>query len=200
NRVMNFGYDWRDRQASITGAANYCIVRTYDTLNRVIQVTRNNTTVTGTLLAQSTIGFDDMGRVYQTAEYQVVSGVASNPQTSNTWFDLAGNVIKSKPAGSNGWTKMMYDGVGRTVAGYAGYSTATENYAEASTIATSIVFEQTITTYDAASNVIEVDSYQRDYNAPTTGTGSEGALNLPTGSNPTARVSFVAIYPDGVGR
>ena len=63
-----------------------------------------------------------------------MSGAASNPQTGNTWYDLAGNVIKSQPAGSKAWVKMTYDGVSRTIASYAGYSTGTVNYAEAGSV------------------------------------------------------------------
>jgi YD repeat-containing protein len=97
----------------------------------------------------------------------------------------------------------MTYGVGRTTASYAsyaGYSTGTVNYAEAGSVAESIVFEQTFTTFDEASNVIEVASYQRDYNAPASGSGSLGPLNGPGGSDPTGRATFVAIYLDGVGR
>ena len=145
DRVLMFGNDWRDRQISVVGALSYCILRTYDNLDHVIQLDRLDTSISGTLLARNTVNFDNMGRVYQAAFYQVVSGMASNPQTGNTWYDAVGNVLMSEPAGSNAWTKMTYDGVGRTTKSYVGYSTATINYAEASTVATSIVFEQTFT-------------------------------------------------------
>jgi hypothetical protein len=197
SRVMTFGYDWRDRQTSVAGALSYFILRTFDNLDRVTQLNRMDTSASGSMLTQSTTTFDDIGRVYQTAIYEVVSGTASNPQTSNNWYDLSGNLIKSQPAGSSAWVKMTYDGVSRTTASYVGYSTGTVNYAEAGSVAESIVFEQTFTTFDEASNVIEIDSYQRDYNAPT---GTVGPLNGPGGSDPTARVTFVVIYPDGIGR
>jgi hypothetical protein len=200
DRVVTLGYDWRDRQTSVAGALSFFILRTFDNLDRVYQVNRMDTSASGSMLTQSTTTFDDIGRVYQTAIYEVVSGTASNPQTSNMWYDLSGNLIKSQPAGSSAWVKMTYDGVSRTTASYVGYSTGTINYAEAGSVAESIVFEQTFTTFDEAGNVIEIASYQRDYNAPATGSGSLGSLNGPGGSDPTGRATFVAIYPDGIGR
>jgi hypothetical protein len=169
----------------------------HDNLDRVTMVNRMDTSASGTMLTQSTTAFDDIGRVFQTQVYEVVSGTLSNPQTSNMWYDLSGNLIKSQPAGSSAWVKMTYDGVGRTTASYVGYSTGTVNYAEAGSVAESIVFEQTFTTFDEASNLIEVASYQRDYNAPS---GTVGPLNGPGGSDPTGRATFVVIYPDGIGR
>jgi hypothetical protein len=111
NRVITHGYDWRDRQTSVAGALSYFILRTFDNLDRVTQLNRMDTSASGAKLTQSTTAFDDIGRVYKTQVYEVISGTASNPQTSNNWYDLSGNLIKSLPAGSSAWVKMIYDGL-----------------------------------------------------------------------------------------
>ena len=58
-----------------------------------------------------------------------------------------------------------------------------------------IIVEQTETAYDAASNVIQTTFRQRFHNA--TGVGP---LTYPGGAQPVARVTYVAMYPDAVGR
>ncbi len=63
---------------------------------------------------------------------------------------------------------------------------------------TNKIFEQTITIYDDAGNVVEVDGFQRFHNAPAT---AYGPLNPPrSGADPLARVMYQANYFDGVGR
>ena len=57
------------------------------------------------------------------------------------------------------------------------------------------VYEQTETEFDAAGNVIFTASYRRWHIA--TGTGP---LHPPTGSQPKARVSYVASWSDPIGR
>ena len=170
-------------------------------MNRPIEVDRYDTSTSGTLLAKRQKLFDVLGRVYQSLLYPVASGMPGTALVSNLWYDPAGNKLKDKPSGSSAWTKFVYDAIGRAIWSYVGYTIGTEDYAEASSLATSIVFEQARTWYDYASNVIEVDSYQRFHNAPRSGSSGEGALNGPaSGVSPLARVSFVATYPDGIGR
>lgn len=202
NRVTSYVYDWRNRQTTIDGEIDVYVEQVYDNLNQITQINRKNTTSGGNLIGRSETFFDNLGRTYQSKVYAVdpTTGTVGNALTDNTWYDPTGNVLKSKPAGSQAWTKMVYDSVGRNTIRYVGYSTATENYAEAGTISTSIVMEQTVTTYDAASNAIQTESAQRYHDAPATGTGSQGVLNGPTGSNPKSRNSYVASYPDGIGR
>ena len=118
-----------------------------------------------------------------------------NALVSNTWYDAAGNVIKQQPAGGGSFTKTAYDGLGLAVKQYLGYTTVTESYSEAQSVANDMLFEQTETTYDEASNVIQTTSRQRLHNA--TGTGE---LTSPSGSQPKARVSYTAFWPDPVGR
>jgi len=202
DRVTDFTPDFRNRRVTTDGPMNYFQKNYFDNLSRTIKVEQYDDSESGNLLARSESKFDDRGRVYQTLVYAVNpdTGVVGVALVSNSWFDAAGNTLKSKPAGSNSWSKMVYDAVGRTIVTYFGYSTGTEDYTEAGSITTSIVFSQVVTSFDAASNVIETDSYQRFHTAPLFGSGSQGALNGPSGSDPKARISFVAMYPDGVGR
>jgi RHS repeat-associated protein len=196
-RVTNFGYDWRDRQISIDGEVDFYQENTFDNLDRVTKVERKNTTSSGNLIARSETFFDDLGRVYQTKRYavNVSTGSVGNALTDNTWFDEAGNVIKQKPAGSEAFTKSVYDGLGRQTKRYIGYDTAETSYSDAKNVTGDTIFEQVETSVDAASNVIETRLRRRHHDA--TGTGE---LTTPLGSQPKARVSYMALWPDAIGR
>ena len=205
DRVTNFTSDFRGNRTVTTGPLNYCQQVSYDNMNRPIQVDRYNGSVAAAnLLGRSKTLYDNLGRVYQTVVYAVdpTNGNVGNSLTSNVWYDPAGNRLKDKPAGSDAWTKSAYDAIARQVWSYRGYTPTdvTENYAEAGTITTSIVFEQVQSHYDAASNVVQTDSYQRFHIAATTGGNAKGAFGGPSDTYRPARVSFVAMYADGIGR
>ncbi len=125
----------------------------------------------------------------------VSNGTVGNALVDNTWYDPAGHVIKQKPAGSEAFTKSIYDGLGRKTKTFIGFDTAETSYADAGTVTGDTIFEQTETVYDTASNVTQVTLRRRLHTA--TGTGE---LTSPGGSQPKARVSYVAMYPDAVGR
>ena len=182
---------------------DFWAVNTFDTLDRVTQFDRYSHLVGGNLISRSQTLYDDRGRVYQTIVYGVNPFVRSGQNglgpglTSNTWYDAAGNVIKQLPAGSNAFTKMVYDALGRQTAQYIGYDlgSSESSYASASDITDDTIMEQVETAYDAAGNVIQTTTRQRFHNA--TGTGG---LSQPGGAQPQARVTYVAVYPDAIGR
>ncbi len=201
DRVTSYIYDFRDRQIGIDGELEFYQVTVYDNLDRVIQVDRRNTTANGQLLARTLTYWDDRSRVYQTQVYSVNpnTGALGNSLVDDTWYDLANNIIKTLPAGAQTFTKKVYDSHARVTASYQGYYTGsgTEPYSDVGQVTSqNIIFEQTLTTFDDANNAVETDSYQRFDSA----TGS-GALNPPySGTQPLARVSYVANFPDGIGR
>lgn len=59
-----------------------------------------------------------------------------------------------------------------------------------------VILEQVEYTYDGAGNVIQIVTRQRYHNAPDNQTGP---LNDP-GTTPKARVTYLALYPDALGR
>src|SRR5581483_4149600 len=122
-RVTQYGYDWRDRQVTITGELNFFQLSVYDNLDHVVQVDRYDGSASGTLLARNTTAYDDRGQVFQRITYGADpnTGVVANPLTSNTWYDAAGNAIKQLPAGSQAFTKTFYDSQARVYANYVGY-------------------------------------------------------------------------------
>jgi RHS repeat-associated protein len=199
DRITSYLYDWRDRQTDIDGEVDFYQISTYDNLDRVTRLDRRNTTATGGLIGRSEASYDDLNRVYQTKRYAVNpnTGAIGNALVDNTWYDAAGNVIKRLSDGSQLFTKTIYDSVGRATATYQGYYTGsgTEPYSQVGTITSSNkIFEQTFTTFDEASNVTFVSSYQRFHNA----TGN-GALNSPS-TDPKARISYQARWYDEIGR
>jgi RHS repeat-associated protein len=196
-RVTANGFDWRNRNTSIDGEVDYYQENTFDNLDRVTRADRKNTTSSGNLIARREVKFDDRGRTYQTIRYAVdpSTGTVGNSLTSNTWFDAAKHVIKRKRAGSELFIKYVCDGVGRETKRYLGYDAAETSYADAGNVTGDTLFEQVETTYDAASNVLYTTRRRRFHDA--TGTGE---LTSPTGSQPKARVSYVAHWYDGAGR
>lgn len=195
DRITYFGYDFRSRRITTDGEIDYFELVTYDNLDRAVVVDRYDTTGAGALLARSETKYDNRGQVYQTIRYSVSSGTAGPSLVDNKWRDAAGNVILDFPAGSKSFTKSTYDGVGRATAQYRAYNFSTPTYSSASTVSSDTVMEQTETTYDEAGNAILTVTRARFHDA--TGTGP---LTSPSGSQPKARVSYVANYPDTIGR
>lgn len=169
----------------------------FDNRDLVIKQERYNTTSSGNLIARSETRFDDLRRVYRTMRYAVdpSTGAVGNSLTDNTWFDAGGNVIKRLPAGSKAFKKLLYDGVGRQTRHYVGFDVAETSYTDAGTVTGDTILEQVETTYDAAGNAIQLTHRRRFHNA--TGTGE---LTSPSGSQPKARVTYVASWQDVIGR
>ena len=226
SHTTEFQYDWRGRQLHVfppaddAGRVVYTTI-TYDNLDRAIRQERYLEIVAGTdrLLARSDSFYDDRGRVFQTARYavDVDSGTVGNALVSYTWYDAAGHAIKQQPAGSHAFTKTVFDSLGRAVKQYLGhdanevavvsaFSSSSSSglpepfpspgtYADASSVSDDTIVEQSETTYDDAGNILQIVTRQRFHNA--TGTGE---LTSPSGSQPKARVSYVCMYHDQIGR
>ena len=199
DREVEYEYDWRDRQTtsiSTDGTNVFYAVATLDNLGRatVSQQYHNGTTSTDRI-GKSEAFYDDRGQVFQSKRYAVSdSGVTGNSLEENTWFDAAGNVLKSKPAGSDSFTKMVYDAVGRTTDSYTAYYDGTGTDSP-NNLTDNIVLEESNTTYDDASNVTFATTKSRWHDATDT-----GPLNGPSGSQPKSRDSYSAMWQDGVGR
>src|SRR5262249_8850421 len=160
-------------------------------LDRPTRTERYDTTLAGNLVARSDMRYDDRNQAYQRVQYGVnpTTGQVGNALTDNTWFDPAGNVLKTLPAGSQLFSKCAYDGVGREVKRYVGYDLSETSYADASSVSDDTLLEQVETAYDGASNIIQVTTRQRYHNA--TGTGELGS---PSSAQPLARVSYAASW------
>ena len=149
------------------------------------------------LIQQSATDYDNLGARLPVA-VTAGSGAVGNSLVSNTWYDPSGNVAKSQPAGSQAYTKNVYDSVGRQVAVYVGYAISGDDTSPFDVGGNDKIFEQSLTMYDDASHVVQTAAYQRWDANFTTALG--GALNGPDQPAPNARVSFMAMWYDGVGR
>ena len=199
-RVTGFGYDFRNRKISTTDATGRFFLDTYDNLDRHTQ-SQGFTTLGGTLFSQSGTSYDDRNRAYQTLTYavNVSTGTVGNALIGNKWFDPSSNLLQSIAEGNgNVFTKSVYNGVGWVTSSYRGYNTSGVSYSQAGTVSGDIIVEQTDNTYDEAGNQISSAMSQRLNDAPSSGTGSTGALSY--GSDPKARVSYVATWFDGIDR
>jgi RHS repeat-associated protein len=197
-RVTEYVYDWRDRRIAIDGEIDFYQQMVYDNLDRVLRIDRRDTTSTGNLIGRNDTIYDDQGRVFRTIRNGVdpITGAIGNSLTDNTWFDASGNAIKSKPAGSQLFSKTVYDSLGRAAISYKGYDLNETEYAEANTVEDDVILEQSEIVYDDASNDILYTSRQRYHNAPDSQTGP---LRDPL-YVPRARVLYSATWPDAIGR
>ena len=197
SRVTTYGYDFRDRRITVDGEINLYLEYSYDNLGRVTQVDQYDTTGSGPLVASTQINYDNAGRIFQRLVFSVTSGTAGNSLIETMWYDPSGNLMKHVPLGTQVFEKMQYDGLNHQTARYLCYNTseADTDYSAAGSITGDTVLKQVETSYDEASNVIQLTNRDRFHNA--TGTG---ALTAPGGSQPQARVSYQALYPDPIGR
>jgi YD repeat-containing protein len=198
-RVAEYGYDWRNRRVTVDGEVDFFQKAYYDNLDRAVRVDRHDTTGDGNLVGRVETLYDDLGRVYRTIGYAVdpATGSVTGKLTDNAWYDLAGNKIKEKPAGSEKFTKTVYDGLGRRTKAYVGFDVDETSWAEAGNVTGDTIFEQIETAYDAGGNLIQETRRLRMHTALDSQTGE---LSAPEGADPKARVSYVAHWHDGIGR
>ena len=196
-RVTQLIYDWRNRHVITDGEIDFYQKEYPDNLDRVTKTERYDTTAAGNLIARTESLPDDRNRIYQTIRYGVdpATGTVGNRLTDNTWFDDAGNAIKSLPAGSSLFTKFVIDGVGQQTKQYQGFNLSEAGYPTPGDVSNDIIFEQTETGFDEAGNNVQTTLRQRYHNA--TGTGE---LGTPSSAQPQARVTYQASWPDGIGR
>jgi YD repeat-containing protein len=159
------------------------------------------------LVAKTVDSFDDQSREYQTQQYRVdptTGAVSTNALTSEMFYDHRGNTIASSdPSGT--WTKSTFDGAGRDVESYITdggvLAGATQNWANAGTVANDVVLSQTDSTFDADGNTILTADHERLPGDPQTGAGSTGALGNAAGTGgPAANIYYTAMYYDATDR
>jgi RHS repeat-associated protein len=197
-RLTNYLYDWRNRRTDIDGEVDFYQQVIYDNLDRVIQTDGYDTTASGNLIARSQTQYDDRGRVYQAITYGVdpSTGTVGNALINNNWYDPTGNILENLPAGSNLFTKSVYDGIGRLSVQYAGYATEETSYSDAGSVTNDVILEQSETIYDDASTVLQTTRRQRYHNAAAS---QLGQLGNPS-TDPCARVVYQAQWADPLGR
>jgi RHS repeat-associated protein len=196
DRTTQYAYDFRNRRISATGELSFYEAYSLDNLGNVIQIDRRNTNGAGTLIGRREFKYDARNRIYRTVTYAVniSTGAVGNSLSDNFWYDPTGYVIKSISAGANLAEKRLRDGLGRISKAYSSVNTSETGYPYPLSVVNDTVFQQVETTFDAASNTVQSTVRQRMHNA----TGTGGLVDPST--NPTARVSYDAAWPDALGR
>lgn len=202
DRITTYGYDYRDRRDTVTqtdGTTTWITKTAYDNLDRITGVTRYHTAVdNANRITQGRTFFDALGRVYkeETDGIDPASGNVTGTVKGEKWYDLASNVIKQYQPGSTAFNKMVFDALNRPAMVYLACRPGTAGVpaGDDNNVSTDTVIEQRETVYDPAGNVIEQRFKQRLDDA--TGTGQLGDVT----TNPKARVSWTAIWPDAIGR
>jgi RHS repeat-associated protein len=198
-RTTSFGFDWRNRRVTSTGEEASFASVVYDNLNRQVRADRRQGNASGILVARSDTLYDTRGRVYRTLTYAVDpdTGEVGNALANNTWYDASGNPIKQQAAGSQLFTKTVYDGARRTVRVFQGFDADETAWADASSVADDTIVEQVQNVFDDAGNLLSMARAMRMH---TAGEDQLGPLNDPSGPAPRARVTYQATWYDGVGR
>ena len=198
DRVTTITLDYRNRTIDVTAPEHAFEHRVYDNLDRVVESTRKVDDNSGDPISSNYTYFDAQGHVYKAemVGYDPSTNAATAPVTSLKWYDAAGNTLKQVAAGAKdlrAFTKISYDGAGRTTATYVGLYTGTlpEPYESVSSVADDLVFEQAEPTYDDTSNVLETISFRR-YPSDVSTTGPL--------DDDLARPNRSASWYDGVGR
>ena len=112
---------------------------------------------------------------------------------SNSYCEQAILTVRQTPAGKVGFSVTHYDALGRVTVQLWAFG-GTLDLGDPGNVSDATVTEQSESAYDHAGNAISVTSRQRFDDA--TGTGE---LHDPA-TEPKARVSFAASYPDAIGR
>ncbi len=148
------------------------------------------------LRSQEIISYDDQGRVYQDQVYNVDQSdgsVSDTALTTNYYYDHRGDLVAEQdPSGL--WTKDVYDGADRLTTEYTTDGAGGTTWADAISVASDDVLEQTQTVYDANSNVIETIDSQRSPDASGTGPLA------PATDGVEAVVYYTATYYDAADR
>ncbi len=116
--TTNYQYDWRNRleQTRHPGDSNLTEQRDVNNLGWVTVRKRyadadTDWEIDGTeLLTREDAAYDDLGRVYASTRYKVVTGTASDTLTNETWYGGNGQIIKTADA-SGLFKKLSYDSI-----------------------------------------------------------------------------------------
>ena len=206
DRVTDYRYDWRKRldeeETSVengSGGSWLMIGKSaYDNRDLVVSRTGYHTSVTNAnRTSHSTTDYDVLGRSYRTQVYGVnaATGATSNPQVSNTYYEPGGLVARDAPAGSTLFAATQYDAVGRPLKSFQAYEpSGFTPGSDPASVSSAVVMEQQELSWDAAGNLLGTVSRLRF----DTATGNGELQNAST--QPAARASYVASYPDTIGR
>jgi YD repeat-containing protein len=202
NLVTDYEYDFRGRRVRTStndGTRLLIEVQTWDNLDQNTSVTRyKNSVSVANRTAFSESAYDAWGRVWRTTNHGVNPDGTLVPSalTAENWYDPRGLLIKSTQAERGGvYEKTQYDTLRRVLVKYVAYPQTGGLGGNSNSVASDIVLEQTESVWDNASNLLLVTQRQRYDNA--TGVG---ALKGPATSQPQARVTYQATWPDGLGR
>jgi RHS repeat-associated protein len=171
-------YDFRNRMIQSSRPDGVQVVLTLDNLGQqtMSQTYANGLVNPANLRGQVQNSFDEKGQLYQTIVHNVSPetdpspGQVNNHLTTNVWSNARGMQVKVK--GPNGqFQKTLYDGAGRTKATFICFddSEANTDYPSALTViaqtnpptTADTVIEESVPSYDADSNVIQMTRYQR---------------------------------------
>jgi RHS repeat-associated protein len=203
SRITSYAHDERERLWKVDGEEGYFAKYEYDNENRVkkVQIFNGDDSSSSNLVAQREISYDLLGRIFRVIRRGVDgSGAITSDNKSLTdemWYDPAGNLIKILRQGRRSFEKFTYDGLGQVTAQYYCYNVAeyaSPTYEKASQVADNTVVHQNEWVYDDGGSITQWTKRERFHDA--TGTGDLKTVL----TEPKARVSYVAYYPDPLGR
>ena len=214
--ATDYQYDWRDRQTGVLQPDQVATIEKLDNAGNATKTqvfasasysfdsgspTGSISTQPGSLRAQSTAQFDNLGRQYSSSVYNVnpSSGETGDWLTTETWYDAAGNIVKTQTGTTGAFEKFAYDSLGRQVATYTGYALTPETSYDDATVVNDndVILQQTETWYDAADEAVAAATYQQFVGESVTsaldGTDSYATASA-TWCDPLGRIVETADY------
>jgi RHS repeat-associated protein len=201
DQVTDYRYDWRNRRTETeTNDGTYFLIAkvSYDNRDLLLDETRYHTSIsTANRTAYQTFSYDVLGRQYRSQVYGVstTTGATSNPQISNVYYEPGNRIARNAPSGSALFTATIFDAMGRPLKTFRAYEpSGFTPGSDPSSVENAVVMEQQEFSWDQGSNLRGTITRLRF----DTATGN-GELEKP-GTAPEARASYVASYPDALGR
>ncbi len=208
DRITDFTYDWRDRldetiktvEDGFGGTWTLITKNTYDNRDLLTEETGYHTSVaSGHLTSYRTADYDVLGRLYRSTVYGVYdsSGTLGFPLASNLYYDARGQVARNAPATTALFSATAYDVIGRPLTTFQAYDPSGYTPgSDPSDVSSAVVMEQQEFAWDEAGNLLSTITRLR---LDSTSNSAFGPLADPNNA-PEARCSFVASYPDPLGR
>ena len=120
NRIVEFEYDWRNRQIktiALGPVTDLVSAETLDNLGRSVKSeSLSRSGGVETLITRTESLFDERGRTYRTIRHGVnqdTGALTSETITVDMEYDATGNLTKQTPAGGSDYATFTYDSLGR---------------------------------------------------------------------------------------
>ncbi len=184
-RTVELIYDYRNRVVVQKAPLSPHSVTKYDFRGRAIasasyssatglsaSTDPASTTSYANRLSLSETFYDGRGQVYKSTQHEITQSTGASASTLDTlmWYDADRKTIKT--TGPGGLMKYAYDRLDRQIRSYSLASISDSAYADAATLTSDVVLEESLTAYESTTgNVLMSASFARHHDKDATISG-----------------------------